>query len=297
MIKVLKYRDIDFDKYTESFQNSAQRKYSAEKEFLDITSNKNWDLLVYGDYEAVMPLPFVKRFGVKFIANPKLCQQLGIFSKNDLVKRNDEIFNYFKTNYNIIYYGFNDSNFFTTTLPQRKNYLLNPDTYDKIRQNYSPKRKRKLCIDDEKSNLISFSPNVDFAEAKIFIEKNILGAAKAEDEKDFIEILDQFFKAKKLEFYGFYFENRLVNLISIFVDKKSVALLGTFNDKEFIKLNGSSFLIDKAIEANIDTKIFDFEGSEIPSVEEFFRGFRPELKPYSIISNSKKEILENLFRR
>ena len=81
-------------------------------------------------------------------------------------------------------------------------------------------------------------------------------------------------------------------MLALYFDEKTIALLGTFNTKDSIKLSGSSVLIDYVIRENIEHKIFDFEGSEIPSVEEFFRGFRPDLKPYPIIKNSKKDLLK-----
>ncbi|MBU3049861.1 hypothetical protein KNV96_17100, partial [Chryseobacterium indologenes] len=83
MIKRLKYHEIDFVKYSQCLENSEQRKYTATKDFLDITSKKQWEVLVYNDYEAVMPVPFIRKYGVKIVHNPKLCQQLGVFSKKD----------------------------------------------------------------------------------------------------------------------------------------------------------------------------------------------------------------------
>ena len=56
MIKRLKYNEIDFAKYSKCIENACQRKYSATKDFLDITAGKNWELLVYNNYEAVMPV-------------------------------------------------------------------------------------------------------------------------------------------------------------------------------------------------------------------------------------------------
>lgn len=297
MIKVLKYSDIDFVKYTGTLRNSAQYKYSAEKDFLDITSDKNWDLLVFGNYEAVMPLPFIKKMGLKFIANPKLCQQIGIFSEEDIVARNDAVLDYFIAKFNIAYYAFNDTNSFTKPLLERRNYLIFPNDYEKVKQKYSPKRKRKLRIDEEVMRRARFSDYVEFAEAKNFISKYFVGAAKVKDEKAFIDIFERLALTKNLAFYGFYLDDELINLIAIYIGSRSVALLGTFNNREFIKISGSSYIIDKAIEANIQSKIFDFEGSEVPSIEEFFRGFRPELRPYKVIRNGKIDIVKNLILR
>ena len=55
-------------------------------------------------------------------------------------------------------------------------------------------------------------------------------------------------------------------------------------------------LIDHCIKENIQYKVFDFEGSQLPNVEEFFRGFRPELRPYQLIEYSKVDILKKIVR-
>jgi len=97
-----------------------------------------------------------------------------------------------------------------------------------------------------------------------------------------------------LNFSAFYLNQRIINIIVTYFDDFTVALLGTFNDKESVKVSGSSVLINNCIKENIQTKIFDFEGSELPNVEEFFRGFRPELRPYHLITYSKKNIIKKL---
>ncbi|AYO57579.1 hypothetical protein CO230_05260 [Chryseobacterium sp. 6424] len=120
MIKRLKYPEIDFNKYSACIESAAQYKYTAERSFLDIVSGNNWELLVYKDYEAVMPVPYIFKFGLRFVLNPNLCQQLGIFSKKDMVGLNEEFLAFFRQNYRIWYYAFNDSNGFRSPLPTRK---------------------------------------------------------------------------------------------------------------------------------------------------------------------------------
>lgn len=297
MIRRLKYNEIDFEKYSKCLENSAQRKYSATKDFLDITSGKQWELLVYNDYEAVMPVPFVKKIGFKIVINPKLCQQLGIFSHIDDVKINDLFLSFLEKKYNIWYYGFNDKNTFSKLLKRRKNFLIYPDNYEIVRQKYSPKRKRKLRLDDDilqKSEV----REVSIVNAWEFISKNLIGAKNEKDKNSFLQIFTDLEKAGYLKLKAFFYDTEIINLIAVFTDHKTVVLLGTFNDKDYIKLSGSSFIIDKVICENIQTKIFDFEGSDIPAIEEFFRGFRPELKSYPVIFNSKinflKDFLSNI---
>jgi hypothetical protein len=295
MIRRLKYHEIDFEKYTECLEGSEQRKYSATKDFLDITSGKQWELLVYNDYEAIMPIPFVKKFGHKIVVNPKLCQQLGVFSKKDRLEINDLFLNFFEEKYNIWYYAFNAENKLSKQLNQRQNFLIYPNNYENIRQKYSPKRKRKLRLDEEVLQN-SEVKNVAVTEALEFISQNMIGAKNERDKVKFLQIFADFDKAQHLKLTAFFYHNTIINLIAVYTDNKTIALLGTFNDKKHIKLSGSSVIIDYIISENIQDKIFDFEGSDVPAIEEFFRGFRPELQMYPVIVNSKKQVLKQVFK-
>lgn len=295
MIRRLKYHEIDFEKYTECLENSEQRKYSATKHFLDITSNKQWELLVFNEYEAVMPIPYIKKLGVKLIINPKLCQQLGVFSKVDTIEVNDRFLDFFEKKYNIWYYAFNDKNTFTKSLKERKNFLIYPANYDEVRQKYSPKRKRKLRLDEDVL-LRSEIKEVKIKDIQDFISENTIGAKDEKDKEQFLQTFIDIENENHLKVIAFFYQNVPINAIAVYVDEKTLALLGTFNHKDFVKLSGSSVIIDDTIAKNIEGKIFDFEGSEVPSIEEFFRGFRPELKTYPVIINSKKTLIKHLFK-
>ncbi|RXM53069.1 MULTISPECIES: hypothetical protein [unclassified Chryseobacterium] len=293
MIRRLKYNEIDFVKYSQCLENSEQRKYSATKDFLDITAPNQWEILVYGDYEAVMPVPFVRKYGVKIVHNPKLCQQLGVFSSKDDVNLNEKFLNYLENHYLIRVYPFNDGNELRTKLRIKKNFLIYPDAYEKVYARYSPKRKRKLRLDEEVINH-SEVKSISYDEAKPFIESNIVGLGKESDLAGFMDIYEKSYRLKYLSFSAFYYHGKIINAIATYSDCNMVALLGTFSDKEYVKLSGASVLIDGMIKETVDTHIFDFEGGDIPNIEEFFRGFRPELKPYGIIEYSKKELFKKL---
>jgi hypothetical protein len=293
MIRRLKYHEIDFVKYAQCLENSEQRKYSATKDFLDTTSTMPWEILVYKDYKAVMPVPFVRKYGVKIVHNPKLCQQLGVFSDKDDVDLNEAFLAFLEKNYMIRAYPFNDVNKLRTKIRIKKNFLLYPDSYETVRARYSPKRKRKLRLDEEvlKESEIQ---TISYDKAKAFIEANTIGLSKENDLSEFMRIFESFHKLDYLKFTAFYYQSRIVNVIATYTDCNMVALLGNFNDKDYVKLSGASVLIDHLIKENIENHIFDFEGGELPNIEEFFRGFRPELRPYGIIENSKKNLFKKL---
>lgn len=296
MIKRLKYQEIDFEKYNRCIENSVQKKLYAERIFLDISTDKNWELLVYKDYEAVMPVPLIKKYGAQIVHNPKFCQQLGIFSKIDSLQINDLFYHFLTKNYAIRYYTFNDTNALSESLTTRKNFLIFPDKYETVRQKYSPKRKRKLRLDQEVLDNSEIIKNFDLQTVKNFIRSTGLGA-DAKDLEDFINLLSKFHLNDKLDFYGFFYHQKLINMIAVYREDYSLTLLGTYNERDYVKLSGSSYLIDKVIAENIETKIFDFEGSEIPAVEEFFRGFRPELKSYPCIQVNKKDLILKILKK
>ncbi|RLJ32354.1 hypothetical protein CLU97_1806 [Chryseobacterium sp. 7] len=293
MIRRLKYHEIDFVKYAQCLENSEQRKYSATKDFLDTTSTMPWEILVYKDYEAVMPVPFVRKYGMKIVHNPKLCQQLGVFSGKDNLDLNEAFLEYLNKNYMIRAYPFNDVNQLRTKIRIKKNFIMYPDTYEKVYARYSPKRKRKLRLDEEVLKQSEIR-TICFDKGKAFIERNTIGLSKDDDLGEFMRIFESFHKSNYLKFTAFYYQNKIINVIATYTDCNMVALLGNFNDKDYVKLSGASVLIDHILKENIGTHIFDFEGGELPNIEEFFRGFRPELRPYGIIENSKKNLFKKL---
>lgn len=296
MIRKVKYQDIDFEKYIKCLDTSVQRKSYAYPHFLKTVCGEKWDLLIYNDYEAVMPVPYVRKFGFKFVIWPRLCQQLGVFSHQDEASINDQFLNFLKEKYAIWYYAFNDVNRFSNSLKSRKNFLINQGDYDLIRQNYSPKRKRKLRLDPEVLQVSEKRLLDNFEEIEVFMRANYAGV-DGENLDGFVKIFKTFFNDGFLKVYGFKYNNQWINMIALYEDSLNSILLGTFNDKEFVKLSGACVLIDDAIKQSVSSKIFDFEGSELPNVEEFFRGFRPLLKPYLCIDNTRKQAVFQAFRK
>ena len=64
-----------WDHCIESAENGLIYGYSF---YLDHMAGQ-WDGIVLGDYQAVMPLPWKKKFGIKYIYQPFLVAQGGVF--------------------------------------------------------------------------------------------------------------------------------------------------------------------------------------------------------------------------
>ena len=68
-IKYLKHNQIDKQKWDSAIENARNGLVYVLSWFLDIVS-PDWDALVYGDYEVVMPLTYRNKLGVKYLYQP-----------------------------------------------------------------------------------------------------------------------------------------------------------------------------------------------------------------------------------
>ena len=82
-INYLKHLQIDKPKWDLTIENSKNGLVYALSWYLDIVC-PNWDALVSGDYEFVMPLPTRQKLGNKILYQPVFSHQLGIFSKYEI---------------------------------------------------------------------------------------------------------------------------------------------------------------------------------------------------------------------
>ncbi|RRQ45479.1 hypothetical protein [Chryseobacterium sp. SC28] len=291
MIKRIKYQDINFEKYSHCIENSVQKNFYCQKENLDFLS-KNWELLVYGDYEAAMPVPFIKKAFVKIVLMPLFCQQLGIFGNSDK-KINEAFFRYLKQNYTVWNYAFNFHNEFESPFFKKKNYVIPVQEYAFLR--------RKKYFKGRKST-VKMSQHLDFKVLTLqestleFIKNNFKGLEKESDIRFFIEYLFFLEQHKQLRLYGSYFENQLTNIAVLIDDETSYSLLGLINNDEFRIHNGASFLIDRILELNIQSKAFNFMGGSLRGIEVFFKSFGAELQEYPFIGNSKRDIIKNFLK-
>ena len=289
MIERIKYQDIDFEKYNNCIENSVQKNLYCEKETLDFLC-KNWELLVYGDYEAVMPIPFVKKLFLKLVDMPLFCQQLGIFSKQDNSGINQQILDFFKQNYSIVNYQFNSFNQFNEVLNARKNYVIPIQEYAFLR--------RKKYFKGRKST-VKTAQYLEFRE--VFTKKNILefiknnfkGLEKESDMDFFIRYLLFLDAKKQLKMFGSYYEENLTNVAVLIDNENYFSLLGLLNNEELKNHNGASFLIDRILHLNIETKAFNFMGGSIRGIEVFFKSFGSDLQEYHVIQKSKKDLIKN----
>ena len=88
-IQYVDHHQIDPTKWDSAILRSPHPLAYGLFEYLNAVCESQWDALIYNDYEAIFPLPFKKKFGIKYIIQPVFCQQLGAFGSNVNVRTND----------------------------------------------------------------------------------------------------------------------------------------------------------------------------------------------------------------
>src|SRR5687767_4485589 len=79
-IRFIKRGEIDAARWDETVSKAPNGLVYVFSFYLDHMAD-DWDALVLGDYEAVMPLTWKKKFGIYYLAQPFLTAQLGVFGE------------------------------------------------------------------------------------------------------------------------------------------------------------------------------------------------------------------------
>ena len=291
MIKKLQPSEIDFEKYQNALKNSVQQNFYAQTSVLNQLC-ESWELLIFGDYEFVMPIPIRKKYAFKFVIMPLFCQQLGISGPRRDKQIEEKFRLYLAKNYKIVYYAFHYLNEFNEHLAQKKNYVISPTDYHLLRKKYFKGRKSSVKM---AKNLVL--AEIPFEENLPFIRQNFKGLPKKRDLKKFISYSRFLENSGLLKTFGAYKENQLISLAILVSTDEKLSLLGLVNDEIYKAENGASFLIDALLQQNIAEKTFDFMGGNVRGLEVFFKSFGAELEQYQIIANSPKDFLKKLLKK
>ena len=289
-IKHLKHNEIDKQKWDKIIFASKNCLPYAFSQFLDAVS-ANWEALVTADYQYVMPLPVKRKFGLKYVIQPRFCQQLGIFSQetitedvvNEFIKTIPYKFYAFQINYQNICKG--------KKLPNLT--LSLSDNYEKIKQNFSENTKRNIrkaenfglkvkMINSEEflefwkeENLAKFPYNLSVLERLVNLESDFIKLYCVINQEDKVIAINLVLETEK----------RMINLVPT-------------SNAEGKEKSAMFFLLNYLIEKNAERDmIFDFEGSQIEGVARFYKGFGAKNEPYFFIKKNRPEWLLKLIHR
>ena len=293
MLHYLKHDEIDKVKWDNCISRSVNGHIYARSWYLDIVS-PDWDALIEGDYEAVMPLTLKRKFGIFYLHQPYFTQQLGVFSPerrllNDITVFIDNIPK------RISYAGINlnteNSIKKDVLTSERITYELDlRKPYDELKSSYSKSNLKNIKKARNKNIRIVRSASLNDIVGFYKKAYHELGFKflKKHHYKNFENILDYAIKNDILESYIAVTEDDIVCAMCIFLMSDKRSLIFSATNKSGKKYSGVFLLIDRFIEDHAGKNlILDFAGSNISGIAYRNKGFGAEEKNYFTIYINK----------
>lgn len=284
MVHYVLYKDLDIAKYNQCIIESYNQRIYAQSWYLD-SSAKKWNALVLNDFEAVMPLPIRKKFGISYVFVPPWTQQLGIFSKQEFGK---EMINEFMLaipkKYKLVDIFMNSQNRFQCSyITKRDNYILPLETsYESLYTNFS--KGRKSSIKQAIHHHLTIR-NVTSIETLLQLFKENKGLELNRSDADLKILRELVLKGISLQKISVFevvtSENKLIGGAIFLRDSHRITYLFSALNSEGREKQAMSFLMDFIIKKNANQPIIlDFEGSMIYAIASFYRSFGAQIEPY-----------------
>ena len=291
MIRIIKRRDLDLQKYDSCIDASLQSRIFAFSWYLDIAVEQ-WQVAILNDYEAVMPLPVRQKFGISYVYPPFWILELGIFARSPI----DELvfIEKIKKEFRWIELRLNSSNTFDLNsdfgLKMQYQQLSLSDKLERIQNAYRKDRKKDLRKARDSGLTLKWD---DDSNHLIDLFKNNIGERTsniAESDyrilKEVISICCKKGSGRVLSVYAA--DGSLVASSFVLLHKKTCTILVSATDFSNRNNGANTVMIDVLIKEYCGKyELFNFGGSSIHSVGEYFKSFGAHTIEYPFISWKK----------
>ena len=276
---------IDFAKWDACVQRNSNGLIYATSAYLNAMTD-NWSGLVINDYEAIMPLPWRKKWGIKYLYTPAFTQQLGLIGPysidnttvlqtiTDFVKYGDYMLNAANKPTH------NAGEFIekcNCILPLSAQYLQIKESYSKPLVGYLKKAVN--------NGLIYAEANINEAiDAYQGLYQERFETFVTKDYNHFkqlclqLQLMHHSFAKKVTDKEG----NIMAYGLFLSDDKRIYNLMPTTLPAGR-KLFAMHFLMDNLIKEHAEQPLLlDFEGSDHPGIRQFYEHFGAQNEPYSL---------------
>lgn len=280
-VKYLTRKEVNIERWNSRVAASVNGLIYATTDYLDLIAG-NWDALVDGDYECIMPLTSKRKYGTKYLYQPVFCQQLGIIgscstsTQKAFIETAQQHYPFAEINLNF------GNGIIQSTC---NNFVLDLcQPYENIRSIYNNDLKKNLQRSRQFSLQYHASGN---AEECLSLYRSTYGDRFPQVKSHHYQSLTKFCKTHQ--------ENHLVRevravekLLSTVLclkDEKRIYFLASTTHPEGRDMEANHFLVDKLIqEFSSQPLLLDFEGSDIPGIASFYKNFGSVHQPYQRIS-------------
>ncbi len=292
MLRYYKHQEIDKERWDQLIAEAGNGLPYAYSWYLDVVA-AHWDAIVLGDYEAVMPIPYKQRFGLRQLYQPFFAQQLGVFYKISINEAQKEAFwKLIGTRYvrahQFLNAGCHIANQ-SQNLQPRVNYVLSLNRdHQEIRSGYSKNTRRNL----RKAELAGLQEGTATVDQLIELFRVTKGRQLEDFDQQVYARLKRLIvlciREKKGEIKAIYSqENELLAAAFFLCSHGRMIDLFPAVSEEGRKKAAMFYLIDQLVQQHSESSLLlDFEGSMVPGVARFYRGFGAEVETYWQISRN-----------
>ncbi len=278
-IKYYKHKDIDKFMWDNAIANSHNKTIYSYYWYLSIVC-PNWDALIYGNYELIMPLTIRRKYGIKYLFQPFFTQQLGIFSKTEIsLNIINKFLDIIKKKFILIEINLNEKN-----IVKNKKYINLLDNqrinirseYEKIVLKYSKSNIKNIKKAKRSGVFIKkYANSHDFVN---FMKKNLkkqIGVLKDKDFDTLQHIIEYSLKNSFGVIYNAYYNHNEICTMAFFLIVDNIAILIANSSNIIGKQKRAMFLLVDTFIKEHHNKIYelDFAGSNMPGVAYFNEGF------------------------
>lgn len=287
-ISYLRRHEIDPAKWDACIESAPNGLIYAHSFYLDIMA-RHWDALVLGDYEAVLPLTWNKKWGIYYLYQPAFTASLGVFGKSITKNRIHSFLNAIPKKFKLIEIALNSGNEIplqTKNIIFRKNYVLNLNKpYAELLNAYRENHLRN--ISKAKQTGCSIRKNIALDEI-IQLKREFLSARNREKDADYENFKKLYTHLKSqnsaLTYAAVSAKGQLLASCVFFFSHHRAYYILASNHPESKRVGASPFLIDSFIQEHSgQNQVLDFEGSDIHSLAFFYSGFGAQEENYPFL--------------
>lgn len=286
-IRHLTRNQVDTTKWDQCVQAAPNGLIYAYTFYLDHMA-AHWDALVWGDYDAVMPLPWKKKWGIKYLYWVPFTQQMGVFSVREpaalLVPHFlQEVHRHFK--YGEVFLNYDNTGVASAAV--HTNFILPLQAeYAEIRKGYKTDFIKKNLDKINEASLYYehvLEPATALQAYKQAYQDKI-GVIRPAEYQQFEQLAGVAQQQGAVLLRGVKGKdgNWLATALLLKKNNRLHLLLST-TSPDGRKVFANHFLMDQLIREFAGSGIvFDFEGSDIPGIAHFYKGFGSINQPYFV---------------
>ena len=286
-IQYLQREEVDVGKWDRCVDEAANGLIYGYAIYLDSMA-KHWDALVMGDYQAVMPLTWNKKYGIYYLYQPAFTASLGVFGNGLTGEEINRFVSSIPSKFKLVEISLNAGNkpsSLRSSVTIRNNYILplnRPyhDLYGSFRENTRRNIKRAQQYGAKHEFDVPISKIIDLS------KQNFTNVTRTNDNDyiHFEELYSQLQKENRAITSGVYLAGELVASTVYFFSHRRAYYILVGNHPNGKTIGASHFMIDRFIHSYAEQDlILDFEGSDIRSLAFFYSSFGATVETYPSI--------------